>query len=338
MSGLVFVALFLGALAILPWFASRWLEGHVTPKGLASMHLLTLIGLALLPIGWLSCLAGGIGTALYPNSALSISCWISKGGFNVWRASTEALTLFFLARLVWAGFQVARATSQVSMNRISFLGPTGSSTQRLKKLIVIPTDTVVAFASGIRRPKIIVSSGLLKLLEPPEQDAVIEHELAHLRLGHPRILFIGATIVLAYSWLPPVHNAFSGLRRELEADADDQVVPICGARVLIQALAKVGLQNAKTATASFADADTLRYRLHRLQEETTIRTYANIFGTGIIISLIALLSWSACVLSNSASATAGLYGCVLSSGAIALYVAHPRINRKVTRPSNSLSP
>jgi len=336
MSGLVLVAFIIGALAILPWFGVRWLEGRVAPKGLASVHLLTLTGLALLPIGWLSCLAGAIGAVLYPHSTLSISCWIDKGGFNFWRVSSEVLALFFLARLIWAGFQVGRATSKVSVNRISFLKSTGNSTQRLKKLVVIPTDAVVAFASGIRRPRVIVSSGLLNLLESPEQDAVIEHELAHLRLGHPRILFLGATIALAYSWLPPVHRAFNGLRRELEAAADDQVVAVCGAKVLIRALAKVGLQNATTATASFADADTLRYRLRRLQENTKIRRHTNIiFGMGLVFSLVILLSWSACVLFNSAPATAGLFGCALSSGALALYVSRPSIKCKVRRPFNT---
>ncbi len=332
MSGLVLVAFIIGALAILPWFGVRWLEGRVAPKGLASVHLLTLIGLALLPIGWLSCLAGAIGAVLYPHSTLSISCWIDKGGFNVWRVSSEVLALFFLARLIWAGFQVGRATAHVNVISVPFLSSADGPSQKLKNLIVIPTDEVVAFASGIRKPRVIVSSGLLNLLEPPEQDAVIEHELAHLHLGHPRILFLGATIALAYSWLPPVHRAFNGLRRELEAAADDEVVAVCGAKVLIQALAKVGLQNAKTATASFADADTLRYRLHRLQEKTKTRTHANIFGTGIVISLITWLSWSVCVLFNSASLTAGFYGCVISSGALALYVSHPSIKCKFRRP------
>lgn len=332
MRGLVLVALFLGALTVLPWFGARGLEGRVMPKWLANMHLFTLIGLALLPIGWLGCLAGGIGAALYPRSEVSISCWFGSSGFNFWRASTEVVALFFLARLIWAGFQVARATAEVSVNRTSFLRSIGDPAQRLKKLIVIPTDVVVAFASGIRRPRAVVSSGMLDLLEPAEQDAVIEHELAHLRLGHPRILFLGATIALAYRWLPPFHYAFNGLRRELEAAADDEVVAVCGAKVLIQALAKVGLQNSRVATASFADADTLRYRLNRLEESTKTRRQANLFGMGIIFSLVALLSWSACVLVNSASLTAGFYGCVVSSGALALYVSHPWVKHKSTKP------
>ena len=334
MTGLVVVALFLGALTLLPWFAARLLEGRIAPKGLAGMHLLTLFGLAVLPIGWLGCLAGGIGAALYPKSALSISCWISRGGFNYWRASTEVLGLFFLVRLFWAGFQTARATLRVNANRISFLVSIGDSTQRRNKLLVIPADAVVAFTSGISRPRAIVSSGLLNLLEPPEQEAVIEHELAHLRLGHPRILFLGAVIRSAYSWLPPVHDAFSGLRRELEAAADDQVVAVCGAEALIQALAKVGLHNSQAATASFADADTLRYRLNRLQGKAGAKRQANLFGTGIVLSLVVLLSWSLCVLFNSAPAAADFYGCVLGSGALALYVSHPSLKLKVMRPFN----
>ena len=331
MTGLVVVALFLGALTLLPWFAARWLTGRIAPKGLAGMHLLTLVGLAVLPIGWLGCLAGGIGAALYPKSALSISCWISRGGFNYWRASTEVLGLFLLVRLFWAGFQIARANSRVNASRISFLGSIGGPTQRRNKLVIIPSDAVVAFASGISRPRAIVSSGLLDLLEPPEQEAVIEHELAHLRLGHPRILFLAAVIRSAYSWLPPVYDAFTGLRRELEAVADDQVVAVCGAKALIQALAKVGLHNAQTATASFADADTLRYRLNRLQGKAGTKRQSNIFGTGIVFSLVVLLSSSLCVLFNSASLAADFYGCVLGSGALAMYVSHPSLKPKALR-------
>lgn len=338
MTGLVVAALFFGALTLLPWFAARWLEGRIVPKGLAGMHLLTLVGLAVLPIGWLGCLAGGIGAALYPNSALSFSCWIGTRGFNTWQASTELLGLFFLVRLLWAGFQTARLTSRVNVNKISFLGSIGDSTQRRNKLLVIPTDAVVAFASGISRPRATVSSGLLNLLEPPEQEAVIEHELAHLRLGHPRILFIGAVIASAYSWLPPVHDAFNGLRRELEAAADDQVVAACGVKALIQALAKVGLHNAQATTASFADADTLRYRLNRLQGKAGPKKQANIFGTGIVFSLVVLLSWSLCVVFNSASATADFYGCMLGSGALALYVSHPSPKLKIMRPSSDSEP
>lgn len=331
MSGLIIVALVLGALAFLPWVASKWLEGRVTPTGLTGMHLLTLLGLALLPIGWLSCVAGGIGAALYPHSALSISCWIGKGGLNFWRLGTETFIVLFVARLIWSGSQVLRATSQLSLDRIAFVKSINITSQMHKKVVVLPTNTLVAFASGIRQPRAVISSGLLALLEPPEQGAVIEHELAHLRLGHPSILFIGATIALAYSWLPPVHNAFNGLRRELEAAADDQVVAICGATPLIQALAKVGLQKANTATVSFADPDTLRYRLHRLHEETTTRTKANVFGTGIVIVLIVLLSWSACVLFTSAPITAGFLGCLVSSSALALYAAHPWSKHQVRR-------
>ena len=116
MIGLVVVALSLAILTVLPWVIAHGLEGRASPKVLASMHLLTLIGLAVLPIGWLACIAGGIGDALRSKSTLSIICWTTSGGFNVWRISVELLSMLLLARLIWVGTRVLRATKKTRQN------------------------------------------------------------------------------------------------------------------------------------------------------------------------------------------------------------------------------
>lgn len=336
MTSLIAVASFLGALAFLPWVAGKWLEDRIAPKGLAGIHVLTLIGLALLPIGWLVCLAGGIGNALYPRSALSISCWIAKGGLNPLRLGTEIVSALFVLRLIWSGWQVFRATSLINVDDNLLSSSVEHTTKASSKIVIVPTDALVAFASGIRRPKAVISSRLLGLLEPSEQDAVIEHELAHLRLGHPRILFLGATVALAYPWLPPVQSAFNGLRRELEAAADDQVVARLGTNPLLHALAKVGLQRAAMGEASFADPDTLRYRLHRLQERKTMGAEANIFGMGIMFTLVTLLSWSACVLFEPSSLAVAFLLCLIVATTLGIYTIRPWSNLESRKSSTTI--
>lgn len=335
MIGLVVVALFLGVLAVLPWFIAKRLEGRASPKLLVSMYLLTLIGLAILPIGWLACVAGGIGDAIDPKATLSITCWINSGGFNIWRISVELFSALFATRLIWVGILLCRATSQIDTRGIAISDANQACMQQNTRVVIVSSSTPVAFATGIFRSRAIISTGLLELLEPPEQRAVIEHELAHIRLGHPRILFIAATISLAYSWLPPVHLALKGLRRELEASADDQASAICGSRPLVLALAKVGIQKGNAAIVSFADADTLRYRIRRLESDKASWATAYVSGLGPVLSLVGMLSLSLCVLFSSIQATNALLGCVSAIGALVLYASRPWQKPKVESPSEA---
>ena len=94
------------------------------------------------------------------------------------------------------------------------------------------------------------------------------HEAAHVRLGHPATLLAGAAIGRSYRWLPPARPAWDRLRRDIEADDDDEAAAVAGA--LLSALAKVALATAPLAgsppaRAGFADPEDLRYRIRRLQ-------------------------------------------------------------------------
>jgi hypothetical protein len=120
----------------------------------------------------------------------------------------------------------------------------------------------------------VVSTGLLALLTPAEQEAVLHHEAAHIRLGHPRILLLGAVIARSYRWLPPARLAWTRLRRDLEAAADDEAAAAVGTAPLLSALAKVALAAAASpapgsgdpAGLAFAEPGDLRYRIRRLQQ------------------------------------------------------------------------
>jgi hypothetical protein len=125
---------------------------------------------------------------------------------------------------------------------------------------VVPSGQVAAYCGGLRRPRPVVTTGLLGLLTPAEQEPVLAHEAAHIRLGHPRILLAGAVVGRSYRWLPPARLAWDRLRRDIEAAADDEAAAAAEAGPLLSALAKVALatapQTASTpARASFADPE-----------------------------------------------------------------------------------
>src|SRR5712664_3007742 len=128
----------------------------------------------------------------------------------------------------------------------------GISGQNFPRTTETPSGQVAAYCGGLRRPQPVVTTALLGLLGPAEQDAVLAHEAAHIRLGHPRILLAGAVIGRSYRWLPPARLAWDRLRRDIEAAADDEAAAAAGTGPLLSALAKVALAATPPAAAPAA--------------------------------------------------------------------------------------
>src|SRR5436190_14298937 len=66
----------------------------------------------------------------------------------------------------------------------------------MPKLKLMDSDALNAFASGLNQKQysITVTSGLLQRLEDPEIEAVLGHELTHIRNGDVRLLVIAVVI------------------------------------------------------------------------------------------------------------------------------------------------
>jgi hypothetical protein len=166
---------------------------------------------------------------------------------------------------------------------------------------------------------VVVTPGLLGLLSPAEQQAVLAHEAAHVRLGHPRILLAGAVIGRSYRWLPPARLAWDRLRRDLEAAADDETSATAGTGPLLSALAKAALATtapaaAAPARAGFADPEDLRYRIRRLQAPPARSAHT---ATGLALAGAVLtggLAAAACQLLHAGAAWSGLVPCLAAFG------------------------
>ncbi len=89
-------------------------------------------------------------------------------------------------------------------------------------LVVSPTWHSVPFASGVLRPRICVSARVWSALSADEREAVVMHELAHLRwLDGPLLAF--ANLARAVLWFVPGAGKLLGAlatQCEIAADAD----------------------------------------------------------------------------------------------------------------------
>lgn len=252
------VALVAGPVVLLligPHLAGCLFDRRAPARTVATFHLLTLAGLAALPLVLLACAA------------------IVRPGF--WPA--YLLAAGYLLRVVIAAIRAARATRGLATGTARPLGGT---------LVHV---TAVAHPAAYALPgKVVVSQGLLALLDAPERDAVLAHELAHLRLRHHRLLFFAQ--VVAATLGPLARRARAALGRELEVIADQAAVTATAdPRALARALAKTVLagQPATPAPAFTGDERDLVYRLDRLT--STPRDDRHLLATAALTLLAAEL-------------------------------------------------
>ena len=106
-------------------------------------------------------------------------------------------------------------------------------------LFVIQSQRPTAFAVPGRHPHVVVSTGMLDLLDSDEQRAMLAHERAHLRHHHHRLIV--ATEVAA-STLPPLWPPARRVRFATERWADQDAAREVGdANIVARAIARAAL-------------------------------------------------------------------------------------------------
>jgi len=206
-SHLVWLAATLTLVAGVAVAVSRPAVTAAAPRLGAVVEVLTLAAIGLAP-PLLACTAAAVGTWSGAGGAMVAGVCVLAAG----PTGPAQLALYGLAAAVLARTGVF-AVRAVSVTRTAGLrGPArdGATPRRLPGGVtawVAPSGQVAAWCGGLRRPQVVVTTGLLGLLEPAEQRAVLVHEAAHVRLGHPPILLFGAVIGRSYRWLPPATAA-----------------------------------------------------------------------------------------------------------------------------------
>ncbi|MFU8876781.1 MAG: M56 family metallopeptidase [Wenzhouxiangellaceae bacterium] len=224
LAGAAVVGAALGAMAALP-ASSRLLSDSLTPATRCRrVELLALLPLGgallgitalLLPallklIGVIDdhCLEHGLH---HPHFCLRHLPEFSPGLLSTGILLLIAFPIAALSRIVADGFAQGRLIR--AMQRMA-------GTRRV--LIKAETETPQAFVFGLRRPHIVLSTGLLRVLTPAERRAVVRHEIAHARAADPiRGLLLDLALTMH---LPAARASLQRCwRQAIEERADDAV-------------------------------------------------------------------------------------------------------------------
>jgi Zn-dependent protease with chaperone function len=114
------------------------------------------------------------------------------------------------------------------------------------RLIFLPTSSPVLFCRGARAPELVVSAGLLALLDPAELRAALAHELAHVAAHDLSWSWLLLAARAAQAWNPVVQVVVRAAARDAERAADDRA---CEDRAARLALAEAILKTYRAGRA-----------------------------------------------------------------------------------------
>ena len=297
----------LGLLVVLPVLVGE--RTGVSPRVTATAHLVGLVGWGLLPAVWLACLGSSIGASLAGIQVAGGGCLFGLRE-GQWQLAGYLPAAIAMGLLVWHAGRLVLAARRAELRGVAMAGSVRREVSGGADVWVVPSTQPAAYAGGLLRARAVVTTGLLAPLDEAERRAVCEHEGAHVRLGHPRVLVLGGAVAAAYGRLPPVRRAWDGLRRDLEAAADDEAVRAVGRAPVISALLRVALLGASAGgSAAFGGGEHLRYRIARLEEAQAVRAAPTALVGSSAAVVASVMAWSACVLGGVQPSSLGVAVC-----------------------------
>jgi Zn-dependent protease with chaperone function len=136
---------------------------------------------------------------------------------------------------------------------------------------VVATGEAFAVTHGLLRPRILLSSGLVAVLDEAELTAVLVHERHHLLRRDP-LRLLAARLLAGYGWYLPLLRWWtlrSALRRELAADR--AATARAGVAAVAGALLKLADLPAPVAVAAVNPAGNLPDRIAQLEGQPLAR-------------------------------------------------------------------
>ncbi|MGH9030506.1 MAG: M48 family metalloprotease [Acidimicrobiia bacterium] len=216
------------------------------------------------------------------------------GAVAGWVAAAIAITVPVLA---WVGLRRARR-GRDAVRIEPTLGEHFSVGEH--DLVVLPTERLVAVSVGGDPAQIVVSTGLLGVLDHEQVDAVIRHEAAHLHHGHERFLLLATVVEHAAAAFPPARRSAATLRVAIERWADEAAAGAangCSRRSLRDAL--LGMTAAvvtPSSVAAFSPLDSLAERVDALatgpRPSSALRRAA-IYVPGVVLGGVAVAALGA---------------------------------------------
>lgn len=196
---------------------------------------------AVLLLGGALALAEAPAAALDPTSVDTLRDHVPiPPGFG-WAGA--AIALFMITSFLWHALQLVKRSTAVDTAAAALRPVIGN-------LVIVHAADTVAYALPGRQQRIVVSTGLLRLLSAPQRRALLAHEAAHLRYHHQRYVQLGRLTTAANPLLRPVARA---IELAVERWADEIAARDVGDRVTVaNAVAAAALASGPTPQGSLA--------------------------------------------------------------------------------------
>lgn len=153
---------------------------------------------------------------------------------HVTAASVAGLALgSFAVAVLWLAVRSAVRQVRASHRFVARLHVQGDGPEGV---VVFHDPAPRAFCVGLLRPRVYLSTGALRSLEPEELAAVLAHEAHHARLRDPLRVLITRTLGDALFFLPAVRRLAERYGALAELAADEAAVRARGAQPLASAL------------------------------------------------------------------------------------------------------
>jgi len=231
-----------------------------------------------------------------PNSSSDLKRTGLRAMSYAWLLGIAVMSVWNL--LGWSGVQRLRRQSRSAPAAWQLSVSNNAKLMRLRRHVTLALGNRIDMPAviGWLRPVILIPTGVLTGLPPAQVEALLLHELAHIRRHDYLINLIQTAIETILFYHPAVWWVGAQIRQERENCCDDVAVKHCGSRLTYaRALASAAqLRGAATPMLALGcDGGKLRARIERLLVVGAARRRAPAAGHAIFLAAsVALLAMS----------------------------------------------
>ncbi|MEV5540258.1 M56 family metallopeptidase [Saccharopolyspora shandongensis] len=205
-------------------------------------------------------------------------------------------SVLVIVRLFAVAAHHARQTRRHrKLHRHALLSSSGTIVRNGIRVVVVETEQLAAYCVPGRGSTVVFTTGALSRLVPAERDAVLAHEIAHLRGKHHLVVGWAAILARAFPFVPLLKAASQEIARLAEWIADDQAGRRHGNRAVARALTVMATSNRKSTirvpkTALAAVGSGVPERVRRLvQPRAAVRSACWRIVAALTLPLLALV-------------------------------------------------
>jgi Zn-dependent protease with chaperone function len=148
--------------------------------------------------------------------------------------------VMLLAVLCWILMAATAAVARARERQRALLSLLAHGDPKVPGALVVDHPAAAAYCLPGLRSTIVLSAGVLDLLDDHELAAVLAHERAHLRERHDLVLLPFTALLRAFRWAAVARHAQRAVALLVEMHADDRALRHRPARELATALLRVG--------------------------------------------------------------------------------------------------